>query len=93
MKDRYRIAFYFFISFLILGTAKIVYGGPVYPIIEEDEKKSSDPGPKEKLKQLEKEVQKNIEKTERVRTEEKQQETTLKDIKNKLQEVEKQLPS
>ena len=61
MKKTVRIICYAFIGFLSFGTGKLVYAGPVYPIIADDnEKQPSSSGPKEKLKQLEEEVQKNI---------------------------------
>ena len=94
MKEMNRIAFYVVISFLALGMCAPVWAGPMRPIVEENEEKRISTGEaKEELQQLQEEIQKNIEKTERVRAEEKQQEKTLKDIKDKLQQVEKQLPS
>ena len=87
------IAFYVFISFLAFGISTPVLAGPMRPIVEEnEEKRISNSEAKEELQQLQKEVQKNIEKTEQIRLEEKRQEAMLKDTKDKLQEIEKRLP-
>ena len=94
MKEMNRIAFYVVISFLALGMCAPVWAGPMRPIVEEnEEKRISNSEAKEELQQLQKEVQKNIEKTEQIRLEEKRQEAMLKDTKDKLHQIEKQLPS
>ena len=95
MKEMDRIAFYVVISFLALGmSAPVVLAGPMRPIVEENEEKRISTGEaKEELQQLQKEVQKNIEKTEQIRLEQKRQETMLKDTKDKLRQIEERLPS
>ena len=94
MKDMVRVAFYVLIGFLVLGVTTPLWAGPMRPIVEEtEEKKISSSEAKEELQQLQKEVQENIEKTELIRREEKQQETMLKDTEDKLQQIEKRLPS
>ena len=94
MKEMNRIAFYVVISFLALGMCAPVWAGPMRPIVEENEEKRISTGEaKEELQQLQTAVQKNIEKTERIRLEEKRQEAMLKDTKEKLQEIERRLPS
>jgi len=94
VKKRGRITFYVFISFLASGISTPVLAGPMRPIVEEaEEKKISSSEAKEELQQLQNEVHKNIEKTELIRREEKQQETMLKDTEDKLRQIEKRLPS
>ena len=94
MKEMDRIAFYVVVSFLVLGISAPVLAGPMRPITEENEEKRISTGEaKEELQQLQKEVQKNIEKTEQIRLEEKRQEAMLKDTKDKLRQIEERLPS
>jgi septal ring factor EnvC (AmiA/AmiB activator) len=94
MKRMGCIAFYIFISFLACGIGAPVLAGPMRPIVEENEEKRISTGEaKEELQQLQKEVQKNIEKTEQIRLEQKQQETMLKNTKDKLRQIEERLPS
>ena len=94
MKMTSRITFYILICFLALGISKAAYAGPVYPVLEdENEKKLSNAELKEELRQLQLEVQNNIDKTNQLRGEEKQQQAILKDIKNKIERIQKRLPS
>ena len=94
MKRMDRIAFCVFVSFLVFGISAPVFAGPMMPIVDEnEEKKLSSSEAKEELQRVQEETQKNIEKSEQIRREEKQQESALKDISNKLQEIEKRLPS
>lgn len=94
MKGMDRVAFYVFVSLLVFGIGAPVSAGPMMPIVDEnEEKKLSNSEAKEELQQLQEETQKNIEKEEQIRREEKQQESALKDISHKLQEIEKRLPS
>ena len=94
MKESGHITFYVFISFLVFGLSTPLLAGPMRPIVEEkEEKQISTEEAKEELKQLQTEVQKNIEKTKQIRSEEKRQEAMLEDTKDKLQEIEQRLPS
>ena len=87
-------AFYVFIGFLALGISTPVLAGPMRPIVEvNEEKRISNSDAKEELQELQEQIQKNIERTEQIRLEEKRQEVMLKDTKDKLQQIEKQLPS
>ena len=83
-----------FLCFLTLGINTAAMAGPMRPIVDETEEKNISAGEaKEELQQLQKEVQKNIEKTEQIRLEQKRQETMLKDTKDKLRQIEEGLPS
>ena len=94
MKRLICIQFLVFISFLVLGISSPALAGPMRPVVEKNEEKQiSNSEAKETLQQLQEEVQKNIEKAEQIQLEEKRQEAVLKDIKNKLQQIEKKLPS
>ena len=87
-----RVAFYFFIGFLVFGIGKLVYAGPMEPIIGDDfQKESPESEARKKLERLQKDIQKNIEKTERLKLEERQQEAILKDIQSKPHQTEKPL--
>ena len=89
-----RITFYIFIGLLAFGISTSALAGPMRPVVEEnEEKRISNSEAKEELQQLQNEVQKDIEKTEQIRREEKRQEAMLKDTKDKLQQIEKRLPS
>ena len=88
------IACYVFIGFLTFGISAPVLAGPMRPNVEvNDEKRISTSDAKEELRELQEQIQKNIEKTEQIRLEEKRQEAMLKDTKDKLHQIEKQLPS
>ena len=94
MKGMNCIACYVFIGFLVLGISTPLLAGPMRPIIEvNEEKRISNSDAKEELRELQEQIQKNIERTEQIRLEEKRQEAMLKDTKDKLQQIEKQLPS